>query len=261
MSKLEGKVALVTGAAVGAGDGPSIGSAIAFRFASEGARIVVVDLNETMGRRTAERIAEAGGEAFFVKADVTDSKEVQAAIRQVDDRFGRLHCLVNCVASYEGDIFRGAADTPEEDWLHAFEVNLHGYYRFAKQAVPLILRSGGGTIINMSSMAAFSVTSNSAAYSVTKAAVNSLTRTLAIDCAPNIRTNAICPGVVRVANAESGRSPEEVKKWLDGIAERNPLKRVCTVDEIASVALFLASDESSFVNGECLQVDGGRVMA
>jgi NAD(P)-dependent dehydrogenase (short-subunit alcohol dehydrogenase family) len=96
---------------------------------------------------------------------------------------------------------------------------------------------------------------------VTKAAINALTRTLAIDFSPHIRANAICPGFVRIANSENDRSPEELEAWLGRIASTYPLKRVCSVDEIADVALFLASDESSYINGQCLVVDGGRTVA
>jgi len=169
-----------------------------------------------------------------------------------------LHCLVNCAASYRGDIFKNVVDTPEEDWQHVIDVNVNGYYRFSKYAIPLILESGGGTIVNVSSMAAFTVVPNFSVYSVTKAAINGLTRTLAADFAPEIRTNAVCPGFVRIANSEGNRSSEELATWYASIAERYPLKRVCEVDEIANVVSFLASDESSYINGECIRVDGGR---
>ena len=102
---------------------------------------------------------------------------------------------------------------------------------------------------------------NFSVYPVTKAAINALTRTLAIDFAPRIRANAICPGFVRIANSEGDRSPEEVEAWLGRIAKGYPLKRVCTVEEIASVALFLASDDSSYINGQCITVDGGRFVS
>jgi NAD(P)-dependent dehydrogenase (short-subunit alcohol dehydrogenase family) len=257
--KLENKVALVTGAAVGFKDGgPSIGSAIAFKLASEGAKVVVVDILEEMGQRTADTIIANGGEAVFIKADVTKSDEVKKAVQLAKDKFGALHCLVNCAAGYDGDIFHSVVDTPEEDWLKIFDINLHGYYRFAKYALPLILESGGGTIVNISSMAAFKVVPNFAVYPVTKAAINGLTRVLAIDYSPKVRTNAICPGFVQIANSENDRSPEELKKWRDDIAKGYPAKRLCTVDEIANVACFLASDDSSYINGECIRVDSGR---
>lgn len=149
-------------------------------------------------------------------------------------------------------------EIPEEDWNHIIDVNLNGYFRFAKYAISLILESGGGTIVNISSGAAFQVLKNFCIYPVTKAAINSLTRTIAIDFAPQIRCNAICPGFVRIANSEGDRTSDEVEKWITNIAKMYPLKRVCSVEEIANIALFLASDDSSYINGECIIVDGGR---
>lgn len=257
--KLENKVALVTGAALGyKSGGPSIGSAIAFKFASEGAKVVVVDVLEEMGQRAVDKIREDGGEGLFVRTDVSKTDEVTRAIEMTKETFGKLHCLVNCAASYEGDIFRNVVEIREEDWNHIIDVNLNGYFRFAKYAIPLILESGGGTIVNISSGAAFKVLKNFCVYPVTKAAINSLTRTIAIDFAPQIRCNAICPGFVRIANSEGDRTPDEVEKWIADIAKKYPLKRVCSVEEIANVALFLASDDSSYINGQCIIVDGGR---
>lgn len=256
--KLLNKVALITGAALGyKSGGASIGSAIAFKFASEGAKVVVIDINEKMGQKTVDRIIESGGESLFIKTDVGSTEQVQKAISIAKEKFHKLNCLVNCAASYEGDIFHNVVDTPEKDWNEIVNINLNGYFRFAKYAIPLILASGGGTIINISSGAAFKVDKNFCVYPVTKAAINALTRTLAVDFAPEIRTNSICPGFVRIANSENDRSPEELKIWLDGIAEKYPLKRVCDVDEIAEVALFLASNESSYINGQSITVDGG----
>lgn len=260
--KMENEVALVTGAALGyKSGGPSVGSAIAFKFASEGARVVVVDILEEMGQRTVDRIEENGGIGLFVRTDVSKTDEVERAIEITEEEFGKLHCLVNCAASYEGDIFRNVVEIPEEDWNHIIDVNLNGYFRFTKYAIPLILKSGGGTIVNISSGAAFKVLRNFCVYPVTKAAINSLTRTIAIDFAPQIRCNAICPGFVRIANSEGDRSLEEVEQWISGIAKTYPLKRVCTVEEIADVVLFLASDDSSYINGQCIIIDGGRFIS
>jgi len=165
---------------------------------------------------------------------------------------------VNCAASYEGEIARNVVEISEDDWQHTLDVNLNGYFRFAKYGIPLMLQSGGGTIVNISSGQAFQVLKNFSVYPVTKAAINALTKALAIDFAPQIRVNAICPGFVRIANSEGSRSPEEVEQWIEGIAQTYPLKRVCSVEEIANVALFLASDDSSYINGECIIVDGGK---
>ena len=256
---MKNKVALVTGGAVGfEKGGPSIGSAIAFKFALEGAKVVVIDVLEEMGQKTVDIIKERGGEGLFIKTDVTKTDEVKKAIEVTTQRFEMLHTLINCAASYKGDIYRNIVEISEKDWNHIIDVNLNGYFRFAKYAIPLILKSGGGTIINISSMAAFKVIPNFCVYPVTKAAINALTRTLAVDFAPQIRTNAICPGFVKIANSEGGRPPEELEKWYKNISQAYPLKRVCTTDEIANAALFLASDDSSYINGECIAIDGGK---
>jgi NAD(P)-dependent dehydrogenase (short-subunit alcohol dehydrogenase family) len=260
--KMQDKVALITGAALGfKAGGPSIGSAIAFKLAEEGAQVVVVDIQGEMGERTAQRIRESGGEALFVQTDVSKTEEVKRVIERTRQAFGALHCLVNCAASYERDIARNAVEIAEDDWQHTLDVNLNGYFRFAKYGIPLMLESGGGTIVNISSGAAFRARKNFCVYSVTKAAINALTRTLAVDFAPQIRTNAICPGFVRITNSENDRGPEALEAWLGRVASTYPLQRVCTVEEIAGVALFLASDDSSYVNGQCLTVDGGRSVA
>ena len=257
--KLHDRVALVTGAALGFKDGgPSIGSSIAFRFASEGAKVVVVDILAEMGQRTVDRINSDGGKGIFIRADVSTTEDVKRAVEITKEKFGKLNCLVNCAASYEGDLFNSVVGISEEDWTHTIDVNLNGYFRFAKYGIPLMLESGGGTIVNISSGAAFRVTKNFSVYPVTKAAINALTRAIAVDFAPQIRCNAICPGFVRIANSEGDRTPDEVKEWIARVAKTYPLGRVCTVDEIANVALFLASDDSSYVNGECITVDGGR---
>jgi NAD(P)-dependent dehydrogenase (short-subunit alcohol dehydrogenase family) len=259
---MENKVALVTGAALGyKNGGPSIGSAIAFKFASEGAKVVVVDILEKMGQRTVDKIKENGGEGLFVKTNVAKTAEVKKAIELTKQKFEKLHCLVNCAASYKGDIFRNVVEISEEDWNHIIDVNLNGYFRFAKYAIPLILKSGGGTIVNISSGAAFKVLRNFCVYPVTKAAINSLTRTIALDFAPKIRCNAICPGFVKIANSEGDRTPDEIERWVAEIADTYPLKRACSVEEIANVALFLASDDSSYINGQCIIVDGGRFIS
>jgi NAD(P)-dependent dehydrogenase (short-subunit alcohol dehydrogenase family) len=257
--KMKEKIVLVTGGALGfKTGGSSIGSAIAIKFAEEGAKVVVVDIREDMGERTVEKILKMGGKGFFVKVDVSKTNEVIKAVKVVKKEFGMLNCLVNCAASYEADIAKNVMDISEEAWNQTIEVNLNGYFRFAKYSIPLMLESGGGTIVNISSGAAFRVLKDYCVYPVTKSAINALTRSLAIDFAPQIRTNAICPGFVRIENSEGDRSEKEIEKWINRISKTYPLQRTCSVDEIANVTLFLASDDSSFINGQCITVDGGR---
>ena len=152
-------------------------------------------------------------------------------------------------------------DITEDEWNKTLDVNLSGYFKMAKYSVPFILESGGGTIVNISSIETFTALPNFSVYSVSKAAVDGLTRTLAVDFAPKIRTNSICPGFVKIANSENNRSSEELEKWYADISKQYPMGRVCEVDEIASVASFLASEESSYINGQSIIVDGGKSVA
>ncbi|MEJ2279226.1 MAG: SDR family oxidoreductase [Candidatus Lokiarchaeota archaeon] len=150
--KLKNKIALITGAALGfKNGGPSIGGAIAKKFASEGAKVVVIDILEEMGQKTIDQIKDKGGEGICIKADVTNSNEIHKVIKIIEEKYKGLHILANCAASYKGDIFRNVVDIPEEDWKNVLDVNLNGYFRCAKYAIPLILKSGGGTIVNISS--------------------------------------------------------------------------------------------------------------
>ena len=258
---IKNKVAIVTGGAMGyKSGGSSIGGAIAFRLAKDGFKIVVVDLGE-MGNRTIEMIKNVGGTGVFIEADVTKTEEVKNIIRTTKDTFGGLNCLVNCVAKYSSGMAKNIVDISEEDWGETLKVNLNGYFKMAKYAITLMLESGGGTIINISSLAAFNALPNFSVYSVAKAAINSLTRTIAVDFAPEIRANAICPGFVKIANSENNRTSEELEKWYTDISKQYPMKRVCEVDEIAGVASFLAGADSSYVNGQTIIVDGGKMAA
>jgi dihydroanticapsin dehydrogenase len=255
------KTALVSGGAMGYKDGgPSIGGAIALRLAKDGFQVVVVDVLE-MGQRTADLIIEHGGSAMFIQADVTKDEQIQAAVARTEEAYGGLNCLVNCVARYGSGMAKNIADVSDEEWLKTLDVNLNGYFRMAKRCIPLILKSGGGTIINISSIETYTALPNFSVYSVAKGAVDAMTRTMALDFAPDIRTNSIAPGFVKIANSENGRSLEELSKWHAGIAKEYPMKRVCEVDEIASVASFLAGNDSSYINGQTIVVDGGKTIA
>ncbi len=255
------KVALVTGAALGCKTGgPSIGGAIAIRLAKDGYNVVVVDIDD-MGQKTADTIKKNGDKAIFVKADVSKTNDVKKAITLTEKTFGGLNCLVNCAARYNKGMAKNVAEISEEEWIKTLDVNLNGYFRFSKYAIPLILKSGGGTIINISSIESFSALQNFSVYSVSKAAIDALTRSLAVDFTPKIRTNSICPGFVKIENSKGNRTSQELKKWYDEIAKQYPMKRVATVEEIANVVSFLASDESSYINGQSIVVDGGKTIA
>lgn len=240
--------------------GKSIGGAVAITLAKDGYQVVVVDLGE-MGQKTVDIIKENGGEGVFVKADVTVANDVRKVVETAKSKYGGLNCLVNCVARYSAGMAKNVADITEEEWNKTLNVNLNGYFLMAKYSIPLILDSGGGTVVNISSVAAFNALPDFSIYSVTKAAINALTRTIAIDFAPKIRANAICPGFVKIANSENSRTPEDLKKWYSEISKQYPMRRVCEVEEIANVVSFLASDKASYINGQTIVVDGGKTIA
>jgi len=255
--KKRNKVALVTGGALGFKDGgPSIGGAISIRLAKDGYKVVVLD-SCSMGEKTIGVIKNNGGEGVFVAGDVGATVDIKMAIEIAKKNFGGLNCLVNCAARYTPGMAKDVMEIAEEEWDKTLNINLGGYFRTAKYAIPVLLKSGGGTIINISSNAAFTALPDFSIYSVSKAAINGLTRSLAVDFAPKIRTNAICPGFVRIANSQNNRGRKELEEWYSRIAKCYPMKRVCEVEEIASVASFLASAESSYINGTTIVVDGG----
>lgn len=259
--KVKNKVALVTGGSMGFKDGgPSIGGAIAIRLAKDGYKVVIIDFCK-MGQRTIEIIEGNGGKAIFVQGDVSNTSDVKRAVLAAKTKFGGLNCLVNCAARYTPGMAKSVTEITEKEWSKTLDVNLGGYFRAAKYAIPLILKSGGGTIINISSEASFKALPDFSVYCVSKAAINGLTRSLAVDFTPQIRTNAVCPSFVRIANSEANRTPKQLKEWHARLGKRNPLKRVCEVEEVASVVSFLASDESSYVNGITIMVDGGKIIA
>ena len=158
-------------------------------------------------------------------------------------------------------MMKNIVDISEEDWNSTLNVNLNGYFLMTKYSIPLMLKTGGGTVINISSIESCKALPNFSVYSVSKAAVDALTRTIVADFSPNIRANSVLPGFVRIANSENDRTPEELEKWCAEIARTYPLKRVCEVEEIANVVSFLASDKSSYITGQSIVVDGGRGVA
>ncbi len=258
---MKNKVAIVTGAALGyKSAGKSIGGAIALDLANEGYKVVVVDLGE-MGQATVDQITKNGGEAIFLQLDVTKSKDVKKIIETTKSEFGGLHCLVNCVARYSPGMAKNIAEISEAEWRTTLDVNLNGYFLMAKYAVPLMQKSGGGAIVNISSIESHTALPNFSVYSVSKAAIDALTRSLAVDFAPSIRTNSVVPGFVKIANSENDRTPEELEKWYTDVAKQYPMQRVCEVEEIANVVSFLASDKASYINGQSIVVDGGKMIA
>ena len=246
--RMEGKIALVTGGAGG------IGSAICRLFAKEGAKVAVADLNVGGGQKVVEEVAEAGGEAFFIELDVTSEKDWERAVSTVVERYGGLNVLVNNAGAYSPEL---VADTPLETWERVMAVNATGTFLGSKHAIPEMLKAGGGSIVNMSSGAGIVGNADGTAYGPAKGAVKILTKTTAHQYAlEGIRANSIHPGPIDtpMLHAQT-REASERGDQVDNI----PMGRIGTPEEIAYGALYLASDESSYVTGIELPIDGGRV--
>jgi NAD(P)-dependent dehydrogenase (short-subunit alcohol dehydrogenase family) len=250
MGRLDGKVALITGAAGG------MGREAAKLFAAEGARVVLADVTEDAGREAAREIGDA---ADFVRVDVSDGADVEAMVRFAVERFGGLHVLYNNA----GVILpsdEGVVETDEETWDRTIAINLKGVWLGCKHGIPAMLRSGGGSIINVASFVALmGAATAQIAYTATKGGVLSMTREIAVEYARRgIRANALCPGPIE--------TPLLRHLFADEAARQRrlvhiPLGRLGQAREIVRAALWLASDESSYMTGSAMVVDGGITSA
>ncbi len=253
MGRLDNKVAIVTGGAMG------IGKAAAAALAKEGAKVAIGDINEEVGRATTEAIRRAGGEVFFHKTDVGVSAGVEGLVNATVDRYGKLDVIFNNVGVAIGG---SAADMSEEDWNRVLNINLGGVWRGIKYAVPQMIKNGGGSIINTTSVQALVGFKGWSGYAASKGGINSLTQQAAIEYAPyQIRINAIAPGTIMTPMNEKifkeAPDPEVViRSWN----EAHPIGRFGQPEEVAGLVVFLASDESSFITGEIIRVDGGVVI-
>jgi 3-oxoacyl-[acyl-carrier protein] reductase len=244
--KLAGKVALVTGSATG------IGRAIAVALASEGADIAVnYAKSEAEARDTAALVGGLGQRAFLFQADVGDSSQGQAMVAAVADKFGHIDILVNNAGVTVYVPFADLDGVKEEDWDRIFDVNLKAQFFCAQAVAPIMRRQGAGSIVNLASTAGIRAAGSSIPYCCSKAAVISLTACLARALAPQIRVNAVAPGLTDT-RWTSGAPPGA---W-DGRVEETPLKRIAKPEDIAQAALFLASS-GDFVTGQTIVVDGG----
>jgi len=245
--RLEGKVAIVTGAARG------IGRAIAIRFALEGARVAIIDLRDAEGRGVVRLIEATGGQACFLRADVSDSAQVQAAVRAVLDRWGTIDILVNDAGICP---FESFLEMPEALWEQVLDVNLKGYF-LVSQAVARVMVERGirGRIIAVSSISAEFGGSSQAHYCASKAGINLLVKSMAISLGPHgITVNAVLPGTVETAiNREALADPAARDYW----SKRAPLGRLGQPEDIAGPVLFFATDDSAWCTGALLVVDGG----
>ena len=247
--KLKKKAAIVTGAASG------IGRAIAYAFAREGAKVVSADINTEGGEETAAKIRGEGGDAFFLETDVSDAAAVKSLVDQTVENCGRLDIMVNNAGI---EVFKRLADTDEQAWDRVIQINLKGVFLGTKYAVPKMLENGGGVIVNMASVAGVMGAGGLAAYNASKGGVVLLTKNTAMDYGKkNIRANCICPGFIKTPMVEAVMSMPGATEVRDYLGTLCPAGRFGTPEEIASIAVFLASDDSSYVNGHALVADGG----
>ncbi len=245
--RLEGKVALISGGARG------MGAVEARLFAREGAKVVIGDVLEEEGRRTVQEITDAGGQAHFERLDVTKEEDWQKIVTQTTARFGGLDILVNNAGIYR---ILPLEQTSLAVWERIMEVNVTGVFLGTRVAIPEMRKRGGGSIINISSTAGLVGGANSSAYQASKGAVRIFTKSTAIEYAKEgIRANSVHPGVIDTDMiAELLSDPAVRQERLDAI----PLHRVGTAEDVAYAVLYLASDQSSYVTGAELVIDGGK---
>ncbi|MCH8061663.1 MAG: glucose 1-dehydrogenase [Chloroflexi bacterium] len=249
--RLENKVAIVTGGAAG------IGRAICELFAQEGAKIVVADIEVDGGEETTRMIRESRGESLFVRTDVSVESDVQAMVEATKAAYGTVDVLVNDAAAF---VFGEVQNITDADWQRVFGVNVIGQAYCVKHVLPVMKEAGGGAIVNIASVSGYIAQPAFIPYNASKGAVMQLTRCLALDLAPyNIRVNCVCPGSVLTQATELHRKfvGEDRETFLAEAANSNFMKRNADPREIACGALFLASDEASFVTGTPLVMDGG----
>lgn len=249
--RLQNKVAVITGGASG------IGRATAVLFAKEGCKVVVADVDVGKGEETVKMISDSGGDAMFLRADVSKSADAQAITRSAIERYGKLDIVFNNAGiNPVGTV----VDTTEELWDRVTDINLKGMFLVSKYAIPEMARAGGGVIINNASVNGFVALPNEVAYDASKGGVVMLTKAMAVDHGPqNIRVNCVCPGNTDTplvqGYIDGSPDPEQTKRM---IYEKNAIiRRLIRPEEIARTVLFLASDDASAVTGAAYVVDGG----
>lgn len=246
--RVAGKAALVTGGASG------LGRESALLFAAEGARVAVTDINEEGGRAVVEEIGDA---AIFIPHDVTSERQWVDAVRRTADAFGGLHILVNSAGI---GLTKTVEDIELEEWRRVHAIDVDSVFLGCKHAIPEMAKSGGGSIVNISSVAGIIAGHNMAAYNSAKAAVRHLSKSVALHCARkgyNIRSNSIHPAFIDTPILDKHKERFGTEEALAKLARQIPIGRVGQPREVANAILFLASDESSFITGAELAIDGG----
>lgn len=249
MNLFAGKTALVTGA------GGGIGRAMAQQFAARGASVVVADLNEKGGQETVAMIEGDGGKATFVQVNVADESSVQAMVKKAADAFRRIDFLINNAGISSRIAATPLHDVPLEAFRQVMEVNVTGTFLCMKYAIPLMLETGGGAVVNLSSINGERGSAGDPSYPTSKHAVRGLTKSAALTYADKgVRVNAIAPGVVKTEMTAPIFEDEQTTQWLMGVT---PMKRFAEPEEIAKLAVFLCSDDASFITGAYYPIDGG----
>jgi hypothetical protein len=247
--KLKDRVAIVTGGAKG------IGWGIVKVLIQEGAKVVVIDWDAGTGKRTADEMRLAGGEAIFVKCDVSNEEEVKAMVQAALDEYGQIDILVNNAGI---GVYKPLLDTSSEDWDRCLNVNLKGQFLCSKYIIPHMQKIGKGAIVNISSVHSFQTVNGVAPYCASKGGITSLTRNMAIDYGPTIRVNSIAPGWVLTPLIQSiFDSYDDPADQQRQVERRQVMKRIGQPEDIGHAVAFLVSDEASFITGTQLFVDGG----
>ena len=248
--QLDGKVALVTGG------GSGIGRATCLAMAREGAQVMVADIVVEGGHETVSLVKNAGGEATFIRADVSQASEVEAMVKQTTETYGRLDCAFNN-AGIEGPVC-STVEYTEEDFDRVVAIDLTGVWLCMKYEIPAMLQHGGGAIVNTASVAGLVGFQGISAYVASKHGVNGLTKTAALEYAKaGIRVNAVCPGVIETPMVK--RAFEKSPGMEEGVAAVEPVGRLGQPQEVAEAVVWLCSDAASFVTGLPMAVDGGLV--
>lgn len=248
--RLEGKTALITGAGSGFGEG------IAHRFAQEGARLIINDVNADHGERVAQAVRDAGGQCHFIKADVANGSDYAASVKAAIDHYAGLDIVVNNAGV--SHLNQPLLDVDEAEFDRVFAINVKSIYWCAQHVVPVMRKAGGGSIINIASTAGVRPRPGLAWYNASKGAMITLTKSMAIELAPDqIRVNAVNPvaGETPLLATFMGEdTPEKRAQFVASV----PLGRLSQPSDIATASLFYAADEAAFITGTCLEVDGGR---
>lgn len=243
------------------GAGRGIGFAGAAAFAREGAIVVIAEIDQDLGTRAAATLRDAGGQATFIKTDCASSADVQALMAETKQRYGGLHVLYNNASVFLRDDDGAVTELSEEAWERILRTNLRSVFLCCKYGIGLMIESGGGSVINTGSSASVLGIPGCDAYTATKGATVSLTRSMAVEFGPKgVRVNCICPAGVEteMVKQSSLKNPDFD---ADVFFSRAPLRRFGTPEEIANLAVFLASDESSYMNGAIIRADGGITIA